>query len=288
MATIDVAVASSIFSSPPSSYPKFPLLPNSIKLQISTHNPIPSFKSILWPLHLHSRKQQWSQLHCSVTETLTEVQQEDEKEKTEKPQKSNNQRRKLFVLNLPWSLTVPDIKNLFGQYGIVDDVEIIKTKDGKSRGFAFVTMSTGEEAQAAIEKLDSYELSGRIIRVEFAKRFKKPPGAPPPSTPPQGETRYKLYVSNLAWKVRSTQLREFFSANYNPVSARVVFDNASGRAAGYGFVSFDTKEQAEAALSALDGKELMGRPIRLKFSERVADGSENKEETPTQENPEES
>lgn len=98
------------------------------------------------------------------------------------------------------------------------------------------------------------ELSGRIIRVAYAKRFKKPPGVPPPPTPPQGETRHKLYVSNLAWKVRSTHLREFFSASYNPISARVVFDNASGRAAGYGFVSFDTKEQAEAALSALDGK----------------------------------
>lgn len=98
------------------------------------------------------------------------------------------------------------------------------------------------------------ELLGRIIRVEFAKRFKKPAGAPPPSTPPRGETRHKLYVSNLAWKVRSTHLRDFFSTNHNPVSVRVVFDNASGRAAGYGFVSFDTKEEAEAALSAYDGK----------------------------------
>ncbi|KAM3322311.1 28 kDa ribonucleoprotein, chloroplastic [Capsicum chacoense] len=283
MAAIELS-PSSIFSSPPppSSYlKKFPSLPNSIKLQNSTHSCTISLKSIIYPLNVPSRKQQ---LHCStveVTEPVT-VLQEDEKEK---PQK-NNQRRKLFVLNLPWSFTVPDIKNLFAQYGIVDDVEIIKTKEGKSRGFAFVTMSSGEEAQAAIDKLDAYELSGRIIRVEFAKRFKKPPGTPPP-TPPQGETRHKLYVSNLAWKVRSTQLREFFSADYNPVSARVVFDNASGRAAGYGFVSFDTKEQAEAAISALDGKELMGRPIRLKFSERDADGSENKEETPTQENSEE-
>uniref|UniRef100_A0A0V0HPW4 Putative 28 kDa ribonucleoprotein, chloroplastic-like n=1 Tax=Solanum chacoense TaxID=4108 RepID=A0A0V0HPW4_SOLCH len=283
MAAIELA-ASSIFSSPPppfSSYLKFPLFPNSIKLQNYNHSLNLSLKSIL---PLLSRKQ-CSQLHCSaveVTEPVT-VQQEDEEEK---PQK-NNQRRKLFVLNLPWSLTVPDIKNIFAECGIVDDVEIIKTKDGKSRGFAFVTMSSGEEAQAAIDKLDSYELSGRIIRVEFAKRFKKPPGAPPPSTPPQGETRHKLYVSNLAWKVRSTQLREFFSANYNPISARVIFDNASGRAAGYGFVTFDTKEQAEAAVSALDGKELMGRPIRLKFSERDADGSEKKEEAPTQENPEE-
>lgn len=107
------------------------------------------------------------------------------------------------------------------------------------------------------------EVSGRIIRVEFAKRFKKPPGAPPPSTPPQGEARHKLYVSNLAWKVRSTQLREFFSANNNPISARVVFDNASGRAAGYGFVTFDTKEQAEAALSALDGKVYLNKLLSL-------------------------
>ncbi|KAK4364640.1 hypothetical protein RND71_015998 [Anisodus tanguticus] len=281
MAAIEV-VASSIFSSPPS-YLKFPLLPNSspsIKLHNSTHTPNLSLKSIIYPL-LPLRKQQWSQLHCSTVEVTEPVTvQEEETQK-------GNQRRKLFVLNLPWSLTVPDIKTVFGEYGIVDDVEIIKTKDGKSRGFAFVTMSTGEEAQAAIDKLDAYELSGRIIRVEFAKRFKKPPGAPPPPTPPRGETRHKLYVSNLAWKVRSTQLREFFSANHNPVSTRVVFDNASGRAAGYGFISFDTKEEAEAALSALDGKELMGRPIRLKFSERDADGSENKEETPTQENPEE-
>ncbi|XP_009778082.1 28 kDa ribonucleoprotein, chloroplastic [Nicotiana tabacum] len=286
MAAIEV-VASSIFSSPPSSssssYLKFPLFPNSVRLENSTHYPNVSLKSLLWPLPLPSRNQWSHQLHCS---TVEEVAVQEKEEKTEKIQRSN-QRRKLFVLNLPWSLTVPDIKTLFAESGIVEDVEIIKTKDGKNRGFAFVTMSSGEEAQAAIDKLDSYELLGRIIRVEFAKRFKKPAGAPPPSTPPRGETRHKLYVSNLAWKVRSTHLRDFFSTNHNPVSVRVVFDNASGRAAGYGFVSFDTKEEAEAALSAYDGKELMGRPIRLKFSEKDADGFENKEEPSTHESPEE-
>lgn len=97
------------------------------------------------------------------------------------------------------------------------------------------------------------ELSGRIVRVEFAKRFKKP-SPPRPAVPPVGETRHKLYVSNLAWKVRSTHLREFFSANYNPVSARVVFDSPAGRSSGYGFVSFATKEEADDAILALDGK----------------------------------
>ncbi|KAI9086756.1 hypothetical protein K1719_031350 [Acacia pycnantha] len=60
------------------------------------------------------------------------------------------------MFNLPWSLSTVDIKNLFGQCGTVTDVEIIKTKDGKSREFAFVTMASGEEAQAAIDKLDSH------------------------------------------------------------------------------------------------------------------------------------
>ncbi len=97
------------------------------------------------------------------------------------------------------------------------------------------------------------DISGRIIRIEFAKRFKKP-SPPRPEGTRAGETRHKLYVSNLAWQVRSTHLRAIFSENFKPVSARVVFDAPLGRSAGYGFVSFATNEEAEAAISALDGK----------------------------------
>ncbi|CAA6657228.1 unnamed protein product [Spirodela intermedia] len=144
------------------------------------------------------------------------------------------------------------MRDLFGQCGTVKDVEIIKQKGGKGRGFAFITMNSAEEARAVIEKFDSYELQERIIRVEFAKSMKKPPH-------PAGatvESQHKIYVSNLAWKARSNNLRE------------VVFDTPTGRAAGYGFVSFATEEEMEAAISELDGKELMGRPVRLKASQR--------------------
>ncbi|XP_068636003.1 28 kDa ribonucleoprotein, chloroplastic [Aristolochia californica] len=184
----------------------------------------------------------------------------------------NEQKRKLFVYNLPWSFTAPDIRNLFGQYGNVTDVEIIK-KNGKNRGFAFITLESPEGALAAIDKLDSFELQGRIIRVEFAKSMKKPSRPPSAPAPTTGETRYKIYVSNLAWKARSTQLREFFSACFNPVACRVVFDSPSGRSAGYGFVSFASQEEMEDAISALDGKELMGRPVKLKVSEKNVDGA---------------
>jgi polyadenylate-binding protein len=98
------------------------------------------------------------------------------------------------------------------------------------------------------------EISGRIVRVEFSKSLKKPPSPPPPGLPPS-DARHVIYASNIAWKARSTHLRDIFTENFKePVSARVVFQTADGRSAGYGFVSYHTKEEAEAAVSALDGK----------------------------------
>ncbi|XWS49264.1 hypothetical protein CRYUN_Cryun13aG0149100 [Craigia yunnanensis] len=269
------AVAALSFSRYPSSSFKSFLCPKPAKLSSLTSHISKStrFLSHNTPISpLISTQKKLGFLLCS---TVQEVGLEAETEKTQK----SNVKRKLFVLNLPWSFTVADIKDLFGQYGNVKDVEIIKQKDGRSRNFAFVTMASGEEAQAAVDKLDSHEVSGRIIRVEFARRLKRP--SAPSSQPivPSRETHHKLFVYNLAWKVRSSHLREFFSA-FNPVSARVIFGTPSGQSAGYGFVSFATKEEAEAAVSTINGKELMEKPLRLKFSERKDDdcGVAKKEE----------
>ncbi|XP_019445304.1 PREDICTED: 28 kDa ribonucleoprotein, chloroplastic isoform X2 [Lupinus angustifolius] len=213
---------------------------------------------------------------CSA---LQEAPSPTSEEKTEQNQtKTTNLKTKLFVFNLPWTLSAVDIKELFSQCGNVTDVEIIKSKDGRSKGFCFVTMATGEEAMDAVNKFDSYEISGRILRVEFAKRFKKPSPLRPPGPPP-GETRHVIFATNVAWKARSTHFRDFITENFKqPVSARVVFDSPTGRSAGYAFASFLTKEDAEAAISALDGKELMGRPLRLKFSERNAKEAASKQD----------
>lgn len=97
-------------------------------------------------------------------------------------------------------------------------------------------------------------MSGRIVRVQFAKSFKKPPSPHPAGAPLPGETRHKIYVSNLAWKARSNHLRDVFASKVNPVSTKVVFENSSSRSAGYGFVSFATREEAEIALSTFNGQ----------------------------------
>lgn len=77
---------------------------------------------------------------------------------------------KLYVGNLPFASTAQDLEALFGQVGTVSVVEIIFDKfTGRSRGFAFVTMGSGDEAQQAVEKFHGHQLEGRALAVNIAR-----------------------------------------------------------------------------------------------------------------------
>ncbi len=84
---------------------------------------------------------------------------------------------KLYVGNLPFATTAQDVEALFAQAGTVSVVEIVFDKfTGRSRGFAFVTMASPAEAQAAIEKLHGHEIDGRAMTVTLARpREERPP-----------------------------------------------------------------------------------------------------------------
>ncbi len=70
--------------------------------------------------------------------------------------------KKLFVGNLAFSATEESINNLFSQHGTVDSCRLVTERDtGKSKGFAFVEMSSHEEAANAISGLNGKELEGR-------------------------------------------------------------------------------------------------------------------------------
>ena len=77
---------------------------------------------------------------------------------------------KLYVGNLSFNTTAQDLETLFGQHGTVQSASLIEDREtGRSRGFAFVEMSSGEEANAAIASLDGKDLDGRALTVNEAK-----------------------------------------------------------------------------------------------------------------------
>ncbi|KAH9815946.1 hypothetical protein DFH28DRAFT_967377 [Melampsora americana] len=76
---------------------------------------------------------------------------------------------KLFVGNLAWSTDTNSLTQAFTQYGEVVDAIVMQDREtGRSRGFGFITFSTQDQAQAAINGLNEADVDGRNIRVNFA------------------------------------------------------------------------------------------------------------------------
>jgi RNA recognition motif-containing protein len=77
---------------------------------------------------------------------------------------------KLFVGNLSYRTTEDDLRTLFAQAGTVTSVVLVKDRDtGRSRGFAFVEMSSQVEAQQAINLFDGTQLDERTLKINFAR-----------------------------------------------------------------------------------------------------------------------
>ena len=77
---------------------------------------------------------------------------------------------KLYIGNLSYSIDESALQALFEEAGTVKSVQIIKDREtGRSKGFAFVEMSTKEEAEQAINLYNGKEISGRALRVNVAK-----------------------------------------------------------------------------------------------------------------------
>jgi cold-inducible RNA-binding protein len=77
---------------------------------------------------------------------------------------------RLYVGNLPFSVTEQDLEDLFSQSGQVESTNIVTDRDtGRSRGFAFVEMDSREAADAAIQALNGYEMDGRSLTVNEAR-----------------------------------------------------------------------------------------------------------------------
>jgi RNA recognition motif-containing protein len=85
---------------------------------------------------------------------------------------------KLFVGNLSFSLTENDLQDAFAVHGTVLEANLMMDRaTGRPRGFGFVTMSTPEEAQKAINAMHGKELAGRAITVNIARpREERPAG----------------------------------------------------------------------------------------------------------------
>ena len=82
----------------------------------------------------------------------------------------------------------------------------------------------------------------------------------------------KLYVGNLGYDVSDADLEQLFAQHGSVDSANVITDRSTGQSKGFGFVEMSSNSEAEAAITALDGKEYGGRTIKVNEAKPRATG----------------
>jgi RNA recognition motif-containing protein len=82
----------------------------------------------------------------------------------------------------------------------------------------------------------------------------------------------KLYVGNLTYDVTDSTLEQLFAAHGTVQSAQVIMDRDTGRSKGFGFVEMNSDAEAQAAIAALNGKEVDGRALTVNEARPKAEG----------------
>ncbi len=166
--------------------------------------------------------------------------------------------RKLFVGGLSDSATEDELRAVFADAGFsVAHLAVPRDREtGRLRGFAFVTLSTEEEAEAARRKLQGVQCGGRTLNVrEFSQ------GAPKGPSRNRGDEP-TVFLGKLPFDATQEEINQFFAQRgLGPVVRVTLPSGPDGRPRGFGFATLETPEAASEAVEKLNGAALRGRSV---------------------------
>ncbi|KAJ4711671.1 RNA-binding family protein [Melia azedarach] len=174
--------------------------------------------------------------------------------------------RRLYVGNIPRNINNEELTKIFQEHGAVEKAEVMYDKySGRSRRFAFVTMKTVEDVNAAIERLNGTEIGGREIKVNITEKPLQQIDLSLLQVEDSNfvDSPHKVYVGNLAKTVTTETLKNFFSEKGKVLSAKVSRVPGTSKSSGYGFVSFSSQEDVDTAISSFNNSLLEGQKIRV-------------------------
>ena len=142
----------------------------------------------------------------------------------------------IHIRNLPFDATSGEIQSLLCVCGSIRDIELVLTKDGKSRGIATVKFYTPAAAKAAVSKFNNYEFKGRDLVVQLLEDTEISTAHPT-----------TVFVSKLSEHTTSEDLKKHFLKCGVIEEVRVVLDKKSGKCKGHAYVQFKDIESMPAA-----------------------------------------
>ena len=188
-------------------------------------------------------------------------------ESTEDKVEKEEEGFKIYVGNLPFETTPREIGEMFREYGTILNMNVPKDRNtGNRRGFAFISMSTQEAADAAIAGLHQKEINGRNINVNMSL----PVGEAPPNRRKVFVPRTKIYVGNLPFEADQNDLADLFREYGEVHDSYTPIDVETNLRRGFGFVTMDV-EDANNAIENMDGFIFQNRELIV--NESIPKGS---------------
>jgi RNA recognition motif-containing protein len=183
----------------------------------------------------------------------------------------------VYVGNLSYDTAWQDLKDHMRQAGNVNQANVLTTDNGRSKGCGIVLYQKPQEAARAIRELQNSDLNGRPI---FVREDRETPSGPSHDNGgggvafrgrdgvDGGGSGSQLFVGNLSWDVDWRALKDHFSP-YGDVDRADVGQGPDGRSKGFGTVRFFKAEEAQKAISTLNGSNLLGRNIEVRLDHKA-------------------
>jgi len=182
----------------------------------------------------------------------------------------------VYVKNFNESMTEEDLQQMFEKFGKITSIKLMRSdEDEKNKGFGFVSFEDAETAESACGELNGTEVNGKTIYVgraqkkaerqmELKKKFEQ--------MKLERMTRFQgvnLYVKNLDDTIDDERLRTEFTPFGTITSAKVM--NEEGRSKGFGFVCFSSPEEATKAVTEMNGRIIVSKPLYVALAQRKED-----------------
>lgn len=196
---------------------------------------------------------------------------EREKELGEQAKRFTN----VYIKNFGDEFDDEKLRDMFEVFGKITSHKVMVDDVNKSKGFGFVSFEEAEAAEKAVEELNGKEINSRIVYVgraqkkaerqaELKRKFEL--------MKMERMSRYQgvnLYVKNLDDTIDDERLRKEFSPYGTITSAKVMMEE--GRSKGFGFVCFSSPEEATKAVTEMNGRIIVSKPLYVALAQRKED-----------------